>query len=347
MKPEENKKQPRWVRIVLIYLLVILVVAVGIHWYLKLSVKKDREDAQAQNDAQALAAQKQEENEEPRLSTEEDVFNIILLGTDERTDEFNENARADSIMVVSLDTNLHTIKLASIERGIGVSIPGQNDDLLTHTFRYGGAGLTMNTVRDCFDLDLDRYVRINFSAFVEAVNSIGGVELDLAEREADALGNSLTVGTNHLDGEDALAYSRLRSIDSDWRRVERQRNVIKAAVEQIKTFDMGQITKLITKLFPTVQTNLTVGEMTKLVIEIPDFIKNGPEIEDMTIPAEGTAWNRVGVDGRKMIGVDFEKNAEILHDFFYAGTKDPQAEAEASAEPSSAPSASPEFSSSK
>lgn len=339
MKPEENKKQPRWMRTVLICLLVVLLAAVGIYGYLKLSPGKDDEAAQDENEAQTLAAQEQEElANQPRLSTEEDIFNIILLGTDERTDEFNDNARADSIMVLSLDTNLHTVKLASIERGIGVSIPGRNDDLLTHTFRYGGAELTMNTVRDCFNLDLDRYVRINFSAFIDAVNSIGGVDLELAENEANVLGDSLTEGTNHLDGDDALAYSRLRSIDSDWHRIERQRNVIKAAVKQVKTFDMAQITKLATKLFPTVQTNLTVSEITKLMLEVPKFFECGPEISDMTIPAEGTAWNRVGVDGRKMIGVDFEKNAQILHDFFYAGMKEP----EPSAEPSPEPSANPE-----
>ena len=79
---------------------------------------------------------------------DDNVVNILLLGTDERTDEFNENARADAIMVMSLNTKEHTIKLISIERGIGVPVPGRNDDWITHTFRYGGAALTMQTVRD-------------------------------------------------------------------------------------------------------------------------------------------------------------------------------------------------------
>ena len=156
---------------------------------------------------------------------DDNVVNILLLGTDERTDEFNENARADAIMVMSLNTKEHTIKLISIERGIGVPVPGRNDDWITHTFRYGGAALTMQTVRDCFKLDVERYVRVNFNVVSKAIDKIGGVDIELTQAEAEHLNSAkknyyesgsdiqtVRAGTNHLNGDTAMAYARIRKM---------------------------------------------------------------------------------------------------------------------------------------
>ena len=265
---------------------------------------------------------------------DDNVVNILLLGTDERTDEFNENARADAIMVMSLNTKAHTIKLISIERGIGVPVPGRNDDWITHTFRYGGAALTMQTVRDCFKLDVERYVRVNFNVVSKAIDKIGGVDIELTQAEAEHLNSAkknyyesgsdiqtVHAGTNHLNGDTAMAYARIRKIDSDWKRIERQRTVIQAAINQVKNPDIFTLNVLADAILPMVQTNLTKAEITRLMLEVPAFLSEGSKMEQMTIPTYETCWNSVGVDGRKMIGVDFEANAQILREFFY-GTHD-------------------------
>lgn len=263
---------------------------------------------------------------------DDNVINILLLGTDERTDEFNENARADSIMVMSLNTKEHTIKLISIERGIGVPVPGRNDDWITHTFRYGGAALTMQTVRDCFKLDVNRYIRVNFNAFKEGVSAIGGIDIELTPAEAEYINNiarhdssketqHVSAGQQHLNGATALTYARIRKIDSDWKRIERQRTVIQAAINQVKNSDIFTLNALADAILPMVQTNLTKAEITRLMLEVPAFLSEGSKMEQMTIPTYETCWNSVGMDGRKMIGVDFEANAQILREFFY-GTHD-------------------------
>ena len=261
------------------------------------------------------------------------VVNILLLGTDERTDEFNENARADAIMVMSLNTKEHTIKLISIERGIGVPVPGRNDDWITHTFRYGGAALTMQTVRDCFKLDVERYVRVNFNAFKEGISAIGGIDIELTPAEAEYINNAarqdsskeiqrVSAGQQHLNGATALTYARIRKIDSDWKRIERQRTVIQAAINQVKNSDIFTLNALADAILPMVQTNLTKAEITRLMLEVPAFLSEGSKMEQMTIPTYETCWNSVGVDGRKMIGVDFEANAQILREFFYGPLDD-------------------------
>lgn len=261
------------------------------------------------------------------IYSDSDVTNILLLGTDERTEEFNDNARADAIMILSLNTKKHTMKLVSIERGIGVPVPGRNDDWITHTFRYGGAALTMQTVRECFKLDVDRYIRVNFYAFEKAIDTIGGIDVEITQTEADGLNgkvytNATTeqevhAGMNHLNGHDALAYARIRYIDSDWRRIERQRKVVQAAIDQVKQSDISTLNTLADEIFPMVQTNLTKGEITSLLLELPGFISVGANMEQMTIPTDDTCWNSVGIDGRKMIGVDFEANAQVLKEFLY------------------------------
>ena len=266
---------------------------------------------------------------------DDNVVNILLLGTDERTDEFNENARADAIMVMSLNTKEHTIKLISIERGIGVPVPGRNDDWITHTFRYGGAALTMQTVRDCFKLDVERYVRVNFNVVSKAIDKIGGVDIELTQAEADHLNSAkknyyesgsdiqtVHAGTNHLNGDTAMAYARIRKIDSDWKRIERQRTVIQAAINQVKNSDIFTLNALADAILPMVQTNLTKAEITRLMLEVPAFLSEGSKMKQMTIPTYETCWNSVGVDGRKMIGVDFEANAQILREFFYGSLDD-------------------------
>lgn len=264
---------------------------------------------------------------------DDDVINILLLGTDERTDEFNENARADAIMVMSLNTKEHTIKLISIERGIGVPVPGRNDDWITHTFRYGGAALTMQTVRNCFKLDVERYVRVNFNAFKEGISAIGGIDIELTPAEAEYINNAarhdsskeiqrVSAGQQHLNGTTALTYARIRKIDSDWKRIERQRTVIQAAINQVKNSDIFTLNALADAILPMVQTNLTKAEITRLMLEVPAFLSEGSKMEQMTIPTYETCWNSIGVDGRKMIGVDFEANAQILREFFYGPLDD-------------------------
>lgn len=259
---------------------------------------------------------------EGEVAFDSDVVNILLLGTDERTEEFSDNARADSIMILSLNLKAHTIKLVSIERGIGVPVPGRNDDWITHTFRYGGAALTMKTVQDCFKVDVDRYVRVNFNAFEKGINILGGIDITLTPKEAQALNveikeEKLHPGLNYLNGSLALRYSRLRRIDSDWKRIERQRAVIQAALNKAKEKSIFTLNELADTILPMVQTNLTKAEITSLLWNLPGFLNEEGLIEQMTIPTYDTCWNDVGIDGRKLIGVDFTANAQILQEFFY------------------------------
>ncbi|NLL63275.1 MAG: LCP family protein [Ruminococcaceae bacterium] len=226
---------------------------------------------------------------------DKNVVNILLIGTDERVKHFSTNARSDSMIILSINKEKHTVKLVSLERGMGVPIlEGQYKgqyDWLTHVFRYGGADLLMKTVETCFRVKVDRYIRVNFNTFIQIVDSIGGVDINLTEAEANyMIGQKYNVvpGPNKLDGKEALSYSRIRKIDSDWSRVVRQRNVIQSAFIAAKELSLVELNKMANDILPLIQTNLTKGEIAALILESPNLV--GKELEQMTIPKKGNLW---------------------------------------------------------
>lgn len=255
---------------------------------------------------------------------DKNVINVLLLGTDERTKDFSDNARSDSMMLLSINTKEHTAKLVSLERGMGVPIlegpyKGQYD-WLTHCFRYGGADLVMKEVRECFRVDVERFVRVNFTSVKSIVDLLGGIDIELTAAEAKYLngmpGRNFSAGVSHLDGEAALSYARCRSIDSDWQRVKRQQTVIQACADKLKGSSVSTLNELLNQILPMVQTNFTQGEITKLMLEAPEFL--GVEFERMTLPEHGTYGGMIGMGGRSMFAPDFVENAKILREFLYS-----------------------------
>lgn len=247
-----------------------------------------------------------------KIYSEKGVTNILLIGTDERTDYFNYKSRADSMMILSLNENTNEVKLTSLERGMLVQIPGRKPDILTHTFRYGGAELLIQTVEMHFKIKIDNYVRINFSMFKKLINELGGVDVVLSQREADSLNAAnhyqpVTSGSNHLDGKTALGYSRLRDIDSDWQRIERQRKVIAAIKTKMKGKSLFELSSVTENCLPYVQTDLSSSEFALLLVKMPDLVSGS--FEDMTIPANGT-YHGLG-------NVDFSSNSQLLRNFIY------------------------------
>ena len=257
------------------------------------------------------------------VARENEIINSLLIGTDERTQELNVNARSDSMILVSINKDKNTVKLVSLERAMGVPVlEGQYAgewDLLTHIFRYGGAELLTKTVEYCFKVEVDHYVRLNFNSVTTAVDAVGGVDIDLSEAEAWKLSENFDVylqpGINHLDGKMALSFARTRSIDSDWKRVERQRKVILAVVERLKGSSLARLNNLLDEVLPLIQTNMTMLEIADLMLYAPNFMMS--TFDQMTIPKEGTYGAMTGLNGKPLFAVDFEVNNQILYDFLY------------------------------
>ena len=158
------------------------------------------------------------------------------------------------------------------------------------------------------------------------VDAIGGIHVDLSGAEANYMNNfyakegkyhltGMQEGMNYLDGSGALKFARLRSIDSDWQRVGRQRRVILAAVEALKGASLKQLNDLLDTTLPLIQTDMSMLEIAEMMLYAPTFLTS--EFDQMTIPKEGTYGGMTGMQGRGLFAVDFEVNSQILKEFLY------------------------------
>ena len=342
----KKKKMPLILMGILILFVLTIVVAGGLIWS-KLSLLQfdtgasspaghDVLDVQAFHESEPAVQEEQlqglqEEATEPRIpqtsmKQEKNVLNILLIGTDERTKKFSKKARSDSMILVSVNINAKTVKLVSLERGMGVPVlagPHKGEwDWLTHIFAYGGADLLMQTIEECFRVEVDRYIRVNFNTVTTAIDAIGGIEMDLSAAEAkfytSELNNPKKTGMNHLNGEETLMFARLRAIDSDWQRVERQRKVILAVKEKLKNVGLSELNQLSNQVLPLIQTNMTKTELLELILYCPDFIRS--TFTQMTLPKHGTYGFRTGMEGREYFAADFDENSRILKEFLYGAT---------------------------
>lgn len=350
--PKPRKKVPVFLKIILIILLILVLLVGGVVAFLwfKLDLiqfENEIDNSVYYTEPAGDAPTEPEDEEEgqlvdisglemvetappiPELEVfdDENVLNILLIGTDERTKEFNVSARSDAMILVSIDRVKNTVKLVSLERGVAAPVlegiyEGQYD-WLTHIFRYGGSELLTKTVEHMFKIDVDHYVRVNFNSVTQVVDAIGGIDMELTATEAWVIskhGNQdLKEGLNHLNGDSALRFARLRSIDSDWQRVGRQRKVILAVVDQLQGSSLADLNNLADTVLPLIQTNLSKLEIAELVLYAPNFLS--AQFDQMTIPQPGT-YGGMDIMGDKVgFAIDYEVNLTILHEFLY-GTEE-------------------------
>lgn len=271
---------------------------------------------------------------------DEKVVNILLIATDEADTEFSNIANSDCMMLISADKAKGTIKLVSIERGTAVPIQtgryaGQYD-WINAMLRLGGPAMLVETVEECFRVDIEGFVRVNSQTFIQIVNSCGGININLTQLEADYLNlklpygdpaghikqlgiaekvQTVNVGNNCLNGETATLYARCRLIDNDWHRIGRQRKVIQSAISSTRGLSVSELNLMLDKVLPLVQTNLTKGQITELLFSAPKFAN--ATVSEMSLPVNGTYSLMVGMYGKNMYSVDFDANAKALQQFLY------------------------------
>lgn len=188
-----------------------------------------------------------------------DYRNIALFGVDSRDNSFS-NTRSDCIIIVSINKKTNDVKLTSVYRDTYVNIDGYGLDKITHAYAYGGPELAMSTLNKNLDLNITEFVTVNFETVQTVVDSIGGVTITITNAEASQIGLS-SGGTYNLDGEEALAYSRIRKIDSDYQRTERMRTVLEAVFDKIKSLDVSTLSKFVDTVLPLISTNISSNEI--------------------------------------------------------------------------------------
>ncbi len=263
--------------------------------------------------------------------TSDGVTNILLIGNDSRLN--GEDGRSDAMILVSVSKKTGKVLMTSVLRDVYVEIPGYGSNRLNAAYAYGGAELLMKTIEKNFDIPVNRYVLVNFEAFANVVDAVGGVDLELSAEEVMWVNaylneyNELTGhefgynylqqtdgGMIHLNGPQALAYSRNRYIGMDFGRTERQRKVMEQIIKKLPSAVMTDYNGFIEALCPNLTTNLTMSECYGLVLRAPFMLRY--ERVSASLPLEGTWWNET-IDSMAVLGVDLDANKEYLRQNLY------------------------------
>lgn len=250
------------------------------------------------------------------------VKNILLLGVDARKNQDAKKSHPDSMMLISVDSKHGCLKMISFLRDSWVYIPskGHSQRLNTSAQENGYSGI-VDAIEYNFGVDIDGYVVTNFEMFKAMVDSIGGVDIEVSEKEAKEVTShpkrygkvTLEAGEHTLTGEQALAYSRIRKIDTDFMRAKRQRTVINAILNKVKTNPI-KLLKLANASAPYLETDLSKSELKKIALYAMPCLKG--ERTDARVPFDKT-WEYANIGGASVIRVDTDKNKELLIEYIY------------------------------
>ena len=247
-------------------------------------------------------------------------LNILLIGVDQA--DAGGNARSDAMILVRADPAGADVRMVSFLRDLYVPIPGHGSSRLNAAYAYGGEALLKQTLYENFGVTVDRTAAVHFSLLEELVDQLGGIGLEIAERERRELNALLPewemevpqAGWQRLNGRQALCYTRIRKIDSDFQRTERQQKVIAAMLHRAAEASYWDLLGLAAKTLPNIETDLNLGDIAGL---LPLVTK----LDELTmtsarVPFDG-AYEDATIDGMMVLAPKMDAIREKLNAFLY------------------------------
>lgn len=257
-----------------------------------------------------------------------DVFSVLLIGVDSRQDTYT--GRSDSQILVSINQKNKKLVICSILRDCYVAIPGHGNNRINAAYAYGGTSLLTQTIKSNFGIPVDRVAVVNFKVVADFIDAVGGVDINVSQEEISRINGSLgeqnrifgnSAGTDtlsvsqagdlHLNGNQALAYARIRKIGTDFERTKRQRVVLEDALDQVGNMSLTQQSNLLKQFLPRVHTDLKTSEVVdlgSLVLRLKSY-----QIESFSIPIDST-WRDMRVNGMDVLDVDYAANQKAWED---------------------------------
>ena len=267
----------------------------------------------------------------PTEPAEDPILNIMLIGQNYRKGE--EHKLSDTLILCSVNKDTKTITLTSFLRDLYVKLPnykghvcGWNRINVAYNLGWrwagelGGMEMLDTLLYDSFGVEVDYNVEVGFETFTQIIDILGGVDMELTADEARYLsadGKRFTAGMNHLDGEAALTYARIRSSnagDNDFNRTNRQRKLLVSLINKAKTMSLPQLNGLLQEALPLIITDMTNEEITACAMELLPMLTE-LTIETNQCPADGTYWGdmiKLGGLDASVIKCELEPNKEIM-----------------------------------
>lgn len=306
-----NKKRKRKLIYSLVIIGILLLIGSGVGYTAYLYAKTERVVEQAHEDTGR-------ENEisqlrEAAVDPIEDNVSILFLGIDEREQGISGESRSDAMVLATFNKDEESVKLLSIPRDTYVFIPKVGySTKINHAHSYGGPAAAMETVEAYLKIPVDYYVRMNFNAFVETVDTLGGIQFDvpfeIVEMDSDDKEEAIHLdpGMQLLSGEEALALARTRKYDNDVERGIRQQELLTQVLRKAMTpGTLPKMEELIERVGSNMTTNLTFGEMKSFF----SYILSASTLDIEAIQLEGDGGYME--DGGWYYQVDEENRAEV------------------------------------
>ena len=328
----ENKKR-RWIKSIplLIVELVVLFLAVGI-MYVVITTTSEVEHMNIDEknitiNEEVIEAMKIEVvNDE----TAKGYRNIALFGVDSRDGDLGKGTRSDTIIIASINQDTQEIKLVSVFRDTFLNLGNDSYNKCNAAYAQGGPEQAINMLNTNLDLDITDYVTVGFDGLIDAVDSLGGIEMEITEKEISHLNNyqlsmAKKMGVDYtpvdhtgrqvLNGMQATAYCRIRyGGGDDFRRAERQRDVLTAMMNKAKGASVSELTGMVDAILPEIQTSLGVNEIVSVLGSVASYnvvASDGFPFEDSRAGAD------VGSKGSCVVPDDLEENVIALHEILY------------------------------
>ena len=292
----------RWKKVLIVLTVILFIIVAGGFGAYKYINRIKTIQLKGTNEELSISSETEEK------SRKENITNILLLGVD------NEENASDAMMVFSLDKDTNTAKLISIMRDLSVDLgPNAEKHKINYAYNVGGVEESVKVVNREFDLDINKYVKVSFDGLVDVIDYIGGININITESERKIIGASKS-GNVTLNGKQALAYSRIREIDSDYQRTSRQRKVLMAIFNKAKSISVSSYPKALADLSSNVETNLATFELLDLAKAVMSL--NSDDLEGFRIPVDGTSHDSMD-KGIYYLEWDRDANKKALHEFIY------------------------------
>ena len=313
-----SRKKKNWsttkkVVLSLVMVLVILIGTVlGFYKHIKNKIYVKKEPSISNNDSE--------------FKEVEGITNVLLIGVDAR--DLDEPCRSDSMIIATLDNNNKKVKLTSLFRDTLVDIPGHGEAKLNAAYMLGGPELLMKTVKETYNVSIDKYIIINFWGFETIVDYIGGIEVDVKDYQLEELnkyigestgGNDCPVekaGIQTLNGKQALSYARIRyNVGDEYERTDRQREVIFKVIEKLQNTKPSKYLGIMNTMLEYIKTNIDPLEalnMAYTIYKLPSL-----DVEQLQIPLVALSETRNYKELGSVFLMDRLQNASVLYNFIY------------------------------
>jgi LCP family protein required for cell wall assembly len=289
----------------IVAVLVIGAVGIGAKLYMDLSssIQKTYESVERKN-------QEEGKRETPVNLDEKDSFSVLLLGIDTGDLGRTDQGRSDAIMVATVNPTDRQTTIVSVPRDTYVDIVGQGTtDKINHAYAFGGAAMSMDTVQKFLDIPIDHYVAMNMAGIKELVDAVGGVEVN-NDLKFENEGNTFDIGKIHLNGEQALSYTRMRYDDpnGDYGRQGRQRNVVAAVAKKALSLDgVSQYKEVLSAIEGNMKTDMDFGMMQKIALDYRDAFKKVEQVQ-----MQGDGFMQDGISYQRVSGDELKRVQQIL-----------------------------------